>query len=391
MHRRTFLQTGAAAAALAGFPVLADEKTNDKSVIFLWLGGGASQFETFHAQGNDVPDVYQSVNGIVRHGDLTFGADWSNLITRGDWLTSVDSFSHRDPSHNTGTEFVMTGHYSSKRGPGAVTEYPGNGAIVASVFGANHPRNGMPTYVKQGRIAGEQPTFLGQQFKPFDPSNKENLIPKVDEGRLKERRELLSGLDHGLTDLSQQAFNVIQGNAKDAFDLDKEPADNRTKYGGRGIGDQLLLARRLVEAGTRFVTVHYGGWDMHSSIAGSCKKRVPPVDIALSTLLDDIHDRGMQKDVMVVVTAEFGRTRLNRNNGRDHWPKSTPLLISGGDYQMGRTIGRADKSYVPTSSAFGPLDLQRTFFDHFAIDPKTQRVDAAGRPRNLSEGGSIIL
>ena len=371
---------------MAGYPLNAEEIANDKAVIFLWLGGGASQFETFHAQEDDVPDVYRSVNGVVKHPNgLKFGADWSNLIKRGDWLTSVDSFSHRDSSHNTGTEYVMTGQYSSKRGPADTTEFPGHGAIVASVFGSNHPINGIPTYIKQGKIAGDDPTFLGQQFKPFDPSNKANLIPNVAEDRLRERRLLLNQVDRSKTSLTDQAFDVILGNAKDAFDLEKETAATKEKYGKSDIGNQLLLARRLVEHGTRFVTIHYGGWDMHGGISAGIKSRVPPVDIALSSLLDDIQDRGMSKNVMVVVSAEFGRTRLNAGLGRDHWSATTPLLLSGGDYQHGRTIGKADKSYVPTDNKLGPIDLQRTLFDHFDINVTTQRIDSAGRPRYLHD------
>lgn len=396
MNRRSFLKTGMAAATLAGVPTFgAEAVTNDKAVIFLWLGGGLSRFESFHANVNDVPDVYRSVNGIVTHSDtgLRFGADWENLIARAKWLTTVDSYGHRDSSHNTATEYQLTGQYSTKRGPQDTTEYPGHGAIVSSVFGANHPRNGLPTYVRQGKIAGEDPTFLGQQFKAFDPSNKENLVPKVEADRLRERRELLSGLNHGIGDLSRQAFSVIQGDAGTAFDLDKESDKTKARYGKSAIGDQLLLARRLVESGTRFVTIHSGGFDMHSDISAGMKSRVPPIDIALSALLDDLHDRGMDKDVMVVVTSEFGRTTLNKSNGRDHWGATTPLLLSGGDYQHGRTIGKADKSYVPTDNKLGPIDLQRTIFDHFDIDVKTQRVDSAGRPRYIhdSQGESKLI
>ena len=192
--------------------------------------------------------------------------------------------------------------------------------------------------------------------------------------------------------IGDQAYNVILGNAKNAFDLEKEKPETREKYGKGGIGDQMLLARRLAQFGTKFITVHYGGWDMHGNIANALKGRVPPLDKAISAFVDDIYDSGLSDDVLLVVTGEFGRTRLNGNAGRDHWPSITPMLLSGGSYDHGRVIGRSDKAYYPTESKVTPIDLAATLFDHFGIDPKMQKIDQAGRPRYLLDGdGKPIL
>jgi len=404
MNKRTFLKAGVIGSSLIfSDTTFANAPLKNKSVIWVWLGGGPTQFETFHAPTDPVPDIFQPVDGFVTHPNgLAFGGLFKKLIQRGDKLTSVNSFSHRDSSHRQATQFMQTGQYNAKRDQTAGHEFPGHGAIVSSIFGANHPHNGVPTYVKQGRIEGEDPTFLGGAYKPFDPSNKENLIPKVKEDRFKERKGLLDGFDKSrkflsstadsFTKIGDQAYDVILGNAKDAFDLEQESDSTKDKYGKSSVGSQLLLARRLSEFGTKFVTVHYGGWDMHSNISGALQSKVPPLDQALAALVDDLEDRGMTQDTMLVVTGEFGRTKLNANGGRDHWPSITTLLLAGGNYSHGRVIGEADRAYYPSSNKFGPLDLSATIFDHFGIDSKIQKIDQAGRPRYLLDGeASVIL
>ena len=130
---------------------------------------------------------------------------------------------------------------------------------------------------------------------------------------------------------------------------------------------------------------------MHSNISNAMRGKVPPLDQALAALVDDLEDRGMTQDTMLVVTGEFGRTKLNANSGRDHWPSITTLLLAGGNYSHGRVIGKADKAYYPTSDKYGPLDLSATIFDHFGIDPKIQKIDQAGRPRYLLDGEARVI
>ena len=173
--------------------------------------------------------------------------------------------------------------------------------------------------------------------------------------------------------------------------MEQESDSTKEKYGKSSVGNQLLLARRLSEFGTKFVTVNYGGWDMHGNISKALAGRVPPLDQALAALVGDLEDRGMTQDTLLVVTGEFGRTKLNANSGRDHWPSITTLLLAGGEYNHGRVIGKADKSYYPVSDKFGPLDLSATIFDHFGIDPKVQKIDPAGRPRYLLDGEARVI
>jgi hypothetical protein len=407
-NRRDFVKIGAIGGGLSYIPfsdtVFAQENivSKSKSVVWLWLGGGPTQFETFHAPTEDVPDPYRPVTGMVRHPNgLAFGGLFEQLIKRGEHLTAVNSFSHGDSSHRQATHWMMTGHRNPKRENTADSEFPGHGAIASAVFGSNDPANGMPAYVKQGKIEGEQPTFLGGAHKPFDPSNKDNLTPRIKLPRFKDRKDLLRSFDQGkifsseadsFVRIGDQAYNVILGNAKNAFDLDKEKPETRDRYGKGGIGDQMLLARRLAQFGTKFITVHYGGWDMHGNIANALKGRVPPLDKAISAFVDDIYESELSEDVLLVVTGEFGRTRLNGNAGRDHWPAITPMLLSGGNYSHGRVIGKSDKAYYPTESKVTPIDLAATLFDHLGIDPEIQKVDKSGRPRYLLDGeGKPIL
>ena len=408
-NRRDFLRVGGLGAGLSVLPfsdeAFAEEEfilPSQKSVVWVWLGGGPTQFETFHAPTDTVPDTHRPVTGAVTHKNgLAFGGLFKELIQQGDHLTAVNSFSHGDSSHRQATHWMMTGHRNPKRENTADSEYPGHGAIASAVFGANHPTNGMPAYVKQGKIEGEQPTFLGGAHKPFDPSNKDNLTPRVSVSRFTERKELLGALDRSdkvrskeadsFTKIGNAAYNVILGNAKDAFDLDKEPEAMREMYGKGGVGDQMLLARRLAQFGTKFITVHYGGWDMHGNIKKALEGRVPPLDKALAAFVKDIHQSGMSENILLVVTGEFGRTRLNANSGRDHWPSITPMLLSGGKYNHGRVIGSADKAYYPKVGKVGPLDVAATLFDHFGIPKEIQRTDQGGRPRYLLEGEAKII
>ena len=236
--------------------------------------------------------------------------------------------------------------------------------------------------------------------KAFDPSNKDNLSPKVDLERFNIRGDLLKSLNTSIVDsngaesfnkYNEQAYDVILGSAKDAFNIDAESQQTKDMYGNTTVGKQLLLARRLAEYGSRFITVHYGGWDMHGNIQKSLEGRVPPIDQAISAFLEDIWQRGMNENVLLVVTSEFGRTKLNANSGRDHWPSISTLMMAGGDYASGRTIGKSDRSYTPIENPIKPIDIAATLFNHFMIPSDIQRIDNGGRPRYLLEGEAKII
>lgn len=411
--RRNFLRIGSIGAGMTAVG-LSDEAFGseegfdayqDKAVVWVWLGGGPTQFETFHAPNDTVPTEWQPVNGAIHDSktNITLGADWEALSKHTSKLNVVNSFSHRDSSHRQGTHFMMTGHYNPERSTTSMAKYPSFGSIVSACYGTNHPENGVPAYVKQGKIEGDEGSWLGGAYKPFDPSNKDNLTPRVELDRFSTRKDLLKGLDaaslagngaRSVDFYKGQAYDVILGSAKDAFATDKETEETKALYGStkaNDIGEQLILARRLVEYGTRFVTLHYGGWDMHGNISNALKGRVPPIDKAIAGFIQDVWDRGLNEKVLLVVTGEFGRTKINANAGRDHWPAITPMMMAGGSFAHGRTIGASDRSYSPIENPVGPLDLQATLFSHFGIDKGVQRVDNGGRPRYLLEGEAKVI
>lgn len=403
-NRRDFLKVGGAGLSYLTLPELAfgQDNNSEKSLVWLWLGGGPTQFETFHANKDDVPEEYRSQTDFIYDSktNINLGGLWTNLAKHFPKLNVVNSFTHSDSSHLHATHFMMTGHYGSERADTAMSKYPSFGSLVSSVYGTNDSKNGIPTYVKAGgKIEGDDPVWLGGAYKPFDPSTKENLTPKIEVERFKDRKVLLDSFGQSVASNSaksidfykNQAYDVILGSAKDAFDLTKETDKTKEDYGKSTVGEQLLLARRLTEFGSKFVTIHYGGWDMHSEVAKGMKERVPPLDKALGAFLQDIWDRGLNEKIMLVITGEFGRTKLNGTAGRDHWSAMTPMLMAGGKYPSGRTIGKADKSYVAVDKPFGPLDLQATIFDHFDIDGKQSKVDQGGRPRYLLDGDAKVI
>ena len=390
-NRRDFMKVGGISAALSSVGLTdanaANLPTSEKSVVWLWLGGGATHIETFDPKPSAPVGVRSTTGSIMTNGDFLLGGNFIKLASRSDKISVVRAFAHRNSSHRTGTHWVMTGHNSTDNTPQSMQQEPSYGSVMASMYGANHPLNGMPTYVRVNGISFDGPAWLGGQYKPYEASGEgvQNLKSRIENNRFLERRDLIGGLDNLKIkndleiwpDLRKQSFGLILGKASEAFDLNKEPEPNRKKY-GKGLGEQMLLARRLVENGTKFVTLN---------------GRMPPLDHALSTFIDDLQDRGMSKNVLLVVTGEFGRTyRVNKNGGRDHWPQLSPLMFSGGDFEMGRAIGEStSKVETPKSDPFGPKDVTATLFAHFGIDPQTQKIDFAGRPRYFVESDAKVI
>lgn len=404
-NRRDLMRIGSIGAGLSAIglsDIHADDAAcllpNDKSVVWVWLGGGATQVETFDPK-QDAPDNIRAVNGsIMTKGDYLIGGDWTGLAGVGDKMSVVRSFAHGNASHRTATHWVMTGYNSTDNTPQSPAYYPSYGSIVSSAYGSNNPLSGMPAYVRVNKISFDEGAWLGSQTKPYESSGQgvKNLQLKITPERFLGNQELLSGLDRlregvdsgadAWSDLRSQSYSMLLGKVAEAFDIKKEDPAMLDSY-GKGVGEQLLLARRLVEAGTKFVTVQYGGWDMHGNISQALKGRVPPIDKALSAFINDIYAKGMNKDVLLVVTGEFGRTyKINGNGGRDHWPRLSPLMLAGGDFPTGRFIGEStSKAEEPKTDPINPQNVTATLLKHFGIDQHTQRLDMSGRPRYFIE------
>ena len=413
--RREFLKVGALGAGALALPQLlqaraeaaaAGKRSKDTSIIWLWLGGGPTHVETFDPKMT-APSEYRSVTGDVKTSlpGVTIGGTYPKMAKVVDKMALVRSFHHKNSGHGGGTHWVMTGYDNKKSDNGGPPNRPSFGSIVARVRGSNHPISGMPTYIRSGGIGSDGPAFLGPAYAPFDPNGqaKKNMTMVVPKDRIDDRKSLLRGLDRinrqvdqsglmdGLNKFEQQAFNLLFGSAAKAFDIKAEDPKTVEKY-GKGLGQKLLLARRMCEAGAGFVTISYGGWDMHGKIANAMKSRSPQMDQGVAALIEDLHDRGMSDNVMLVISGEFGRTpKVNKNAGRDHWAPLSTLALAGGGLKMGQVVGRsAPKLDVPAENPVTPQDLMATVFHVLGIDQKTYFHNLQGRPTPMLTDGEVI-
>jgi hypothetical protein len=227
---------------------------------------------------------------------------------------------------------------------------------------------------------------------------------QVNMDRLAQRRSLLqsfdtvnrevdrTGLMQGLDSFETQAFELLQSRAREVFDVSREEPRTLDLYGSNSLSRQLLMARRLCEAGVGFVTVNFGGWDMHGNIAQSMRNLGPQVDHAVSAFVQDLNQRGLQDDILLVVTGEFGRTpRVNGGAGRDHWAPLSTLALAGGGLRMGQVIGESTaKAEVPKTRPISPQDLMATVFHVLGMPQGLSYNDPTGRPTPMINGGRVI-
>ncbi len=333
--RRDFLSVGTLGLGALTLPQLLKARAaaakegvqrKETSVVWLWLAGGAPHIETFDPK-MDASAEFRSVTGEVATNvpGITLGGNFPLMARHVDKLALVRSFAHKNSGHAGGTHWVMTGYDNRQVDNGGLPTHPSIGSVVAKALGSTDPRTGMPTYVGVGRIAADGPAALGAGYAPFSPRGeaRKNMTLNAPAERINERRTLLgqldrlsrdidsSGLMDGLDAFETQAFDLLLGNAASAFDVEKEPESLREKYGNR-LGRYLLTARRLCEAGCGFVTINYGGWDMHGRIKRSLDRRAPALDQAIAAFLEDVHQRGLSEKILLVITGEFGRTpRVN--------------------------------------------------------------------------------
>ena len=196
----------------------------------------------------------------------------------------------------------------------------------------------------------------------------------------------------GLDSFEAQAFNLLLSRARETFDITREDPRTIDLYGHHNLSRQMLMARRLCEAGVGFVTLQYGGWDMHGNIAQSMRQTAPAVDHAVSAFVRDVHQRGLEDDILLVITGEFGRTpRVNDSAGRDHWAPLSTLALSGGGLRMGQTVGESNaRAEVPRTTPITPQDLMATVFRVLGVPQDLHYNDPTGRPTPMVNGGRAI-
>lgn len=405
VSRRQFIRVGA--LGLSGLTLsslmaaraqakAAGKTVNDTSVVWLWLAGGATHVETFDPKMT-APSEYCSVTGecATAMPGVSVGGSFPQIAGVAHKMALVRSFHHKNSGHGGGTHWLMTGYDNRTVDNGGVPTRPAIGAIVAKHRGLNHPDTGVPTYVGVSKIGSDGAAFLGAPYNPFNYSGKarSDMTLAVSPDRLDDRRSMLGALDRlkaqvdasgqiaSVGGFREQAFDVLTGEGAKAFDLGREKPETVKRY-GTGLGQQMLLARRLCERGAGFVTVSYGGWDMHGNIGQALKTRSPQLDQAVSAFIEDTCASGLDKQILLVITGEFGRTpKVNKNAGRDHWAPLSTLALAGGGLKMGQVVGQsADKLDVPRDRPVSPQDLMATIFHVLGIPQDMQVRDHFGRP-----------
>ena len=396
----------------------AQQPREDTSIVWLWMQGGAPHIETFDPKPG-APSEYRSMVGAVPTSltGVEFGGLLPQLAQSAHRMAVIRSFGHTNGDHLGASHYMLTARDGA--GGSRVQTSPSFGSMAAKVRGVSHPVTGMPTFVRLSRTISfdfDQPLWLGAANAPFDGTGQtlNNLSLAVETDRLADRRRLLRGIDQlrrdvdqsglmdGLDAFEQQAMGVVLGDSKQAFDLTEEPDATRQRY-GPGLGEQLLTARRLCEAGCGFVSLNYSyapkssdtpfGWDMH---LGPSQAGAPPMtsqlhaafpmfDRAVSAFIEDVAERGLDRNILLIVTGDFGRTPLiNEYGGRDHWPAISTLAMAGGGLQMGQVVGTSSpKAEYPTSDLVGPENLLATMLHVLGIPADTKFTDFAGRPKYL--------
>ena len=420
LGRRDFLRIGTLGLTGLTLPGLlrlrhaaADQGTpvKDTSVVWLWLGGGPTHIETFDPKMT-APAEYRSMVGAVKTSvpGVQIGSLFPQMARRAGQMAFVRSFMHGNSGHAGGTHFVMTGVDHPPADAGQPQIRPSLGAIASRVRGANHPDSGIPTYVRISGLYADGPHFLGAAYAPFDVGGqaRSNINLNQPLERVNDRRTLLryfdnvnrdidrSGVMAGLDAFDQQAVDLLLGRAREAFDLSREDPRTRDQFGSgtAGLGTNLLLARRLCEAGAGFVTMNYAnssqGWDMHNDMLPQLRQACPPMDRAISVFLEDLEQRGLSEKILLVITGEFGRTpRINGSAGRDHWGPLCTLALAGGGLRMGQAVGESSaRAEVPRTTPIQPKDLMATIFHVLGIDAQTQYQDQSGRPQYLLPTGA---
>ena len=416
--RRDVLRVGGLGALGLSLPGLlrAESKAKSsgraKSVLLVFLGGGLSHHDTFDLKPDAPDDIrgkYTSIPTVVP--GLRVGEKLPRMAKVMDKLALVRSGAHNNDHHETATNWVLSGRFGTPFG-----DYPAVGAVVAHETGFGGT---LPPYVAVPRNPSftwelGKSAFLGgryESFKAGDPSQAnwrvQDLSPAggVSAKQAERRESLLKAVD-GLAKrvegndqiATYDEFHararemVLSTEARTAFAIDQESDKLRDRYGRNTAGQSMLLARRLVEAGVRFVTVNYGGWDHHGKIFEGLDKKLPEFDAAVSALVTDMHDRGTLNDTLVVVMGEFGRTpKINKDAGRDHWGQAASLLFAGAGVKPGFVLGKTDKhGAFTTQRPVSPADVAFTILDALGIDPRKQLTTPDGRPIEVLDQGEAV-
>jgi hypothetical protein len=418
--RRAFLKAGGLGLFGLSLPNLlswqrAFGKTTEKdiSLIVLWLPGGLGHHDSFDLKPEAPLEIRGEFSPIPTNvAGIQICELLPELAKQADKYALIRSMTHDQADHGVGQHLMLTGYRQSPS-----LGYPSIGSVVAKERGW---KNNMPPYVLVPDLPPLPyfgPGILGSQYTPFASGNpnsinyqvRELTLPLgVDWGRMRTRRRLLEIVETrfrqlendprfaAMNEFSERAYALLSSpRAREAFNLSQETDETREKYGYTLTGQGALLARRLVEAGVRFVLVSkaFGTFDTHSSNFQTLRGELPELDLAAASLLEDLSQRGMLDSTIVLVTGEFGRTPKinNLNAGRDHWPKSFSLLIGGGGLKGGQVIGATDgKGDEVKEEPISPESLAATLYERLGVDYRKVYKTSVGRPLMLVKDAEPI-
>jgi hypothetical protein len=394
LSRRSFLKIGAFGAGLTLADLLrlrsAAGTSSTKSAIMIYLPGGPSHMDMYDLKP-DAPKEFRgefnpidtNVAGVQICEHMPLQAKmWDKLACI---RSIIGTNEHSDSA-------VMTGYSAQVN---KLAAHPSFGSVVSKMRGSND--QAVPPFVSlRGMSVGTEPGFLGIAHRPFSPSGQGardlRLSTGVNLDRLEDRKALLGTFDqlnrdmdthgtmNGLDTFTTRAFDMVaSGKVRDALDLQKEDKAVRDRY--KGV-EQFLTARRLVEAGVGCVTLSIGGWDTHGQNFTTLKRQLPQVDRGIANLIQDLHERGMQDDVVTIMWGEFGRTpKINMGAGRDHWPQLMSALVAGGGLKMGQAIGSSTaRGENPKDRPYRVPQVLATLYHALGIDPARTFPNGSGRP-----------
>jgi hypothetical protein len=381
-----------------------------KSVIQIFLPGGMAHQESWDPKPY-APTEYRGPFGTINTSikGIKFSQNLKHTAKIADKMTIIRSMAHGEAAHERGTHNMFTGYK-----PSPALQYPAMGSVVAHELG---PNNNLPPYVCVPSVPNEfaNSGYLSSAFGPFaigsEPSRGDfkvrdlNMPGGVDDTRFNRRRSLLETVDHHFRTIEesdaldsmdafyQHAYKLISSQkAREAFNLKAEPEAVQNRYGMNTPGQRMLLARRLVEAGTRFVSLTAGGWDHHDNIKNGIQGQMPPVDQAIAALISDLDERGLLDSTLVMVTSEFGRTpKINGTGGRDHWPRVFSVGLAGGGIQRGLVHGSSDAlGGEPEEDMVGIQDLATTVYNQLGITGDKELMAPGDRPIEIVDGGRVL-
>jgi uncharacterized protein (DUF1501 family) len=380
------------------------------SVIHIFLPGGIAHQETFD------PKPFASIEYRGDMGSIATkleGERFSETLPQtaqlADKITVLRAMTHGEAAHERGTHNMFTGYR-----PSPALQYPSMGSVISHEYG---PKNNLPPYVcvpsMPNVYAGTG--YLSSSFSPFslgsDPANPGfrvqdlNLPGDITESRFTSRRRVLDAVNAhfakreksdnvgAMDTFYQRAYSLISSQkAREAFNIAAEPAKIRDEYGRHAAGQRMLMARRLVAAGVRMVTLEYGGWDLHYQIVSGMKSQMPPFDQAFAALIRDLDRTGLLNRTLVMVSSEFGRTpKINKDAGRDHWPKVFSVVLAGGGIKRGYIHGASNATATePERDPIGPEDLATTVYHLLGIVADKELMAPGNRPIEIVDNGKVV-